>query len=174
MPSPDLLLRMTCEIAEDISSVPERPGVYVMFWSCPRYTDEDTVEAGPFRFDLIPLYTGATADSLRLRIKRHIFGDTRVSTLRASLGLILRAQLGLRAIPIPKKRYFYFEPEQRLTNWIVSNTAVGYCEADNPFTVEKAMLINQAGLLNIQGCDPTPLTRRLQMLRGAANGRRKG
>jgi len=174
MPQPDLLLQMTCDVAADISLLPDAAGVYVFFWArpliplCDYCAEAETISP---EIELVPLYTGASADSLRMRIKRHVLGDTRGSTLRASLGLLLQAHLNLTIIPIPTKAYFCFEPEQRLTDWIVSNTVIGHFETDDPFGLEKGMLADEAGLLNIQGCPATEISVRLKTLRSNASGR---
>lgn len=175
MPEPSLLLQMTAEIADDFMRIPDAAGVYVIFWIqtdtgalCP--VSKDALDADAV--ELVPLYVGASNDSLRVRIKRHVLGDTRSSTLRASLGLILAERLDLKIVPIPTKAYFCVEPERRLSDWIVSNTVVGYFETDDPFGLEKTMLASSAGKLNISGCRPNETSKRLKRLRSNASGRK--
>lgn len=173
MREPTLLLQMTSEIAADLTRVPDTSGVYALFWIQPDATPlgTDCGQAGDIEaIELMPLYIGASKDSLRVRIKRHIMGDTRGSTLRASLGMILAERLDLQIVQIPTKRYFCIEPEQRLSDWIVLNTIVGYFETNDPFELEKAMLAVSAGKLNISGCQPNEISGHLKLLRANASG----
>lgn len=117
------------------------------------------------------LYVGATGDSLSLRLNHHFGLDSRQSSLRQSAGLLLDEDLGLGLNRIAGKRYFCFHHEARLTDWLASNTVVGFCPHPEPFEIERFLLESQPGLLNIAGRPPTRLQQRVIELRRGASGR---
>ncbi len=82
------------------------------------------------------IYIGIAKDSLRKRDFDDHFttGKTGRSTLRRSLGAVLKGELGLRAIPRggpgDSNRFdcyrFTADGEQALTNWMINNLQIGY------------------------------------------------
>lgn len=116
------------------------------------------------------LYVGATADQLRLRIKQHIGNDTRVSTLRMSLGLLLRDSLELVVGAQIGKRYFWFRDEAALTAWIRQYTHIAFLTSGSPFDIERDLLRSHAGLLNVAG-RRSAISLMLRRLRAEAVGR---
>jgi hypothetical protein len=113
------------------------------------------------------IYVGATADPIGSRLKCHLKGDSRTSTARMSLGLMLRHHLGLEPQAIPGKRYFFFADEQRLTDWMLATMLVGIKLADDPFGIERAIVAGGHSFLNLAGTPPTALTKHLSGLRRA-------
>lgn len=83
------------------------------------------------------LYVGISKKSLNSRdIKTHFNSNrTGTSTLRRSLGAILKNKLNLTTLPRSSKRTkqdiycykFEYDGEERLTDWMKNNLLVGYC-----------------------------------------------
>jgi len=112
---------------------PTRPGIYAIFLAEFSFLYEFG-EGGQI------LYIGIAKKSLKDRdIWQHFkTGRAGKSSLRRSLGAILKEPLNLTAIPRgchnDSKRYvnYAFEPEgdARLTDWMRSNLKIGYWEED--------------------------------------------
>ncbi len=120
----------------DIREFSSRPGIYAVFCNLSEipnlpYLLRDT--------DII--YIGKTESSQESRDADTHFADgmTGSSTLRRSLGALLRETLDLRPIPrnaspnVKKKQsYFKFDPESetRLTRWMQENLSLSFHEFD--------------------------------------------
>lgn len=80
------------------------------------------------------IYVGIAKDSIQDRDLNQHFktGKTGSSTLRRSIGAILKSELNLIAIPRgaenDTKRFenYKFKNDQPLTNWMISNLQIGY------------------------------------------------
>jgi hypothetical protein len=88
-------------------------------------------------------------------------GGTGFSTVRRSLGAILKDKLDLNAIPRgngPSKlncRNYKFKAneEEKLTAWINDNIDIGICIVDNIKSVEKNLIAKLRPVLNLTGWD---------------------
>ena len=158
---------------------PARPGLYAIF---PR-------EAGgvgwigmePDR----PLFVGKSKDLQQREFDTHFaVGHSGFSTLRRSLGAILRQELDLQCWPRspgPSETNvtnFKFDPagEQRLTLWMAENLELGICPLDQPIQeLEKVVIVEMEPVLNLIGW-PNPRRAALRELRAdckrEAQGRR--
>ena len=102
------------------------------------------------------LYVGMTDSSLEAR-NHFTHNDSGFSTLRRSLGAILRADLGL--VPIPRSpgsssAHFKFAPdgEQRLTEWMVAHLDYAFVPvAGDRHTLEKHLILDRQPPLNLTG-----------------------
>ncbi|HEX4196215.1 MAG TPA: hypothetical protein VHZ26_02110 [Caulobacteraceae bacterium] len=152
---------------------PEGPGVYVALMP-------DGVEFlarwGYFKFDQrMPsvinghpiLYAGMSSlCGVRHRIDNHARGDSRVSTLRMTLGALLRKNLALAAITVPKKTYFHFgDREAHLSTWIRQNLMFGFHSCSNPAQLERHVIRNGVCPLNISERRAHPFSRHLMAIR---------
>ena len=80
------------------------------------------------------IYIGKSDSSIKKRLYRSHFNDKKTgsSTLRRSLGAILKEDLELEPIPrsVKEKKFrdyaFIYEGEVRLTNWMVNNLSVSF------------------------------------------------
>lgn len=109
------------------------------------------------------IYIGKTEKSQRSRDAETHFrsGRTGSSTLRRSLGAILRRQLNLRPIPrsYSEKRMrdykFIEESEKKLTDWMVNNLSLSFVEILDGKrklrAIERSVINDILPILNIQG-----------------------
>jgi hypothetical protein len=80
------------------------------------------------------LYVGKSESSIKKRVYKSHFSNNKTgsSTVRRSLGAILKEDLELEPIPrsIKEKKFrdyaFIYEGEVRLTNWMVNNLSVSF------------------------------------------------
>ena len=80
------------------------------------------------------IYIGKSDSSIKKRLYRSHFNDKKTgsSTVRRSLGAILKEDLELEPIPrsVKEKKFrdyaFIYEGEVRLTNWMVNNLSVSF------------------------------------------------
>jgi hypothetical protein len=131
-------------------------GVYAVLFD----SDEGVLEkSGYLEFDKSPpirvhgydlMYIGASLDPLRRRVLAHLTGNTKGSTLRMTVGMILSTDLNLE--PIGNRRHAYYdfgEGEYRLTEWLLTHTRVAFIESDDPFGLEWSILQQVPLPLNI-------------------------
>lgn len=118
---------------ENQTDYPNNPGIYCFFL-------KDNAHLGDFIGEKI-IYVGIAKDSLKTRDFSQHFktGRTGSSTLRRSIGAILKEQLNLRAMPRGKpntanriNNYNFNAPEdESLTTWMTKNLLIGYWEDYN-------------------------------------------
>ena len=125
------------------------PGIYALF------LDRGSL-AGILPSDDGLLYIGMTGSSLTAR--NHIFhASSGFSTLRRSLGAILKADLDLKAIPRSsgsKGSHFKFLPdgEQRLTDWMKAHLSYGAVPVMSDIRkTENRLILDQRPPLNLKG-----------------------
>lgn len=151
--------------------VPEEPGVYLYLLPAETGLPRNLLaQSSPWKIAGTwseVLYVGATTWSLRERLKSHFGPRSESSSLRMSLGLLLEDQLDLQVHTIDKRRKFYFEPEQSLTDWILNNTHIAYFLTASPMEDERKLISCGYGLLNISGATPTAWTKYLAQRRRA-------
>lgn len=162
----------------DPTVLPDGPGVYLVFFDSGQlvleesgYLDFDTrLPDSIDGFDL--LYVGATRDSLRLRALAHVRGDSRMSSLRMTVGAVLASRLGLEPVGDGTRTYFNFgDGERRLTDWMRDHTQIAVIESDNPFAMERAILSVLPAPFNISERRRHPFSRYLMSLRAVYAGR---
>lgn len=142
--------------------VPSEPGVYAWF-----FRDVPTiipVEDCLVRDNLTLLYVGISPKApsktgktspqrLRDRVRYHYQGNAEGSTLRLSLGCLLRSDLEvqLRRVGSGRRMTFTTYGEDALSEWMSQNAFVAWVTHDEPWVLEDE-LINSVSLpLNIQG-----------------------
>ncbi len=132
--------------------VGSEPGVYAFFV---KYAEA----LGPFKPDGDGLvYVGLSDDLARREYNDHLRdGATGSSTLRRSIGAILKGPLMLTAIPRGRGRSnkdcthyrFTNDGEHRLTVWMKSNLEVGVCAVDDPDSAETVLIPMLEPVLNL-------------------------
>jgi len=110
-------------------------------------------------------------DSLRYRLKQHLYGDVRVSSVRAGLGLMGQEYFDVRVITVPGSRQFFLSDEAPIGAWMARNLFVGFIETHTPRETEAAWLTIRPGLLNVSGRPPTVITDEIRRRRKLADGR---
>ena len=125
------------------------PGVYALFLYGGALGEISAAENGL-------LYIGMTDSSLEVR-NHFTHKDSGFSTLRRSLGAILRTDLGL--VPIPRSpgssaAHFKFAPdgETRLTEWMVANLDCAFVAMPGDrHSLEKRLILDRQPPLNLTG-----------------------
>lgn len=134
---------------------PAKSGVYAYFLSGERKSLGD-FSAG--RRGLI--YVGTSSNLSIREVDMHFnSANTGFSTLRRSLGAILRGELGLTAIPRgPGKSEsnvthyrFRRDGEARLTAWMTANLTRSACVSENAERIEGELIRRLEPLLNLTG-----------------------
>jgi hypothetical protein len=153
--------------------LPEGPGIYAALfpdgvellarWSYFEFDSKmpSTIDGHPI------LYAGMTKKlGIAHRVDNHVRGDSRVSSLRMSLGSLLHKGLRLRATTAPRKTYFHFsDGEDRLSAWMASNVLFAIHPCDDPGTLEKTMIQDGVFPLNITDRRAHPFSRHLMAKR---------
>ena len=109
------------------------------------------------------IYIGSTSNLAKRICRKHFnFKCTGSSTLRRSLGAILKKELALVAIPrspgASKAYKFSSDGEQRLTDWMKENLEVGVCPIRSDYeSIEKQLLTKLQPILNLKGRDKPDL-----------------
>ena len=145
-------------IHRDIARVPDVGGLYAFMLKDPDALNAPLERAG-LAMDVMGmgeqplLYIGASADSLRRRIRCHLRDDTQASTFRQSLGALLAEPLSLEIKPVAYKKVFGFTPssEARLTQWMGQHLLVGVLPAPKPLELERRTIRTEDPMLNIVG-----------------------
>ena len=154
-----------------------KPGIYAIGYNSeqfPLFSAKDMIKKGTI------IYIGKTESSQEKRDEKTHFcnGGTKSSTLRRSLGAILREELKL--IPIPRsytekseKRFTNFcfdEPgEKLLTNWMKVNLSLSFWEFDGSIdeieTIEKDIIQKLVPILNLKNNRSNPWSKEIKILR---------
>ncbi len=93
----------------------------------------------------------ASAQSLRTRVRYHMRGNAEGSTLRLTLGCLLREQLGtiLRRVGSGKRHTFH-TAEAQLSQWMEQNAFVCWIAAPDPWSIESALIASVNLPLNLE------------------------
>jgi hypothetical protein len=83
---------------------------------------------------IAPARAGSSSN-LRKRIRHHVSGNARGSTLRLTLGSFLAERLGLITVPASGKLHFG-SGEAALNAWLDAHARVAWVEHSEPWTVE--------------------------------------
>lgn len=143
-----------------IIPVLHREGYYSSAGSCHAFWGMDAIA-----------YIGcAFRSSIRKRIGDHLFGDSRKSTFRQSLGILLTDDLGLSPIGVRGQAGFHFgEGEADLSIWIQSNLWFAYQATDKPIELERALVRAGNPPFNIKERERDPFARALSARRQAVS-----
>ena len=144
------------DILREPSRIPKLKGLYGWYFApaLPAVPFEGCVRSGNWTL----LYVGIAGqnaqskEDLRTRIKEHLKGKARGSTLRLSLGCLLQHELDL----IPQrygcgKRIWFGEiGEARLTQWMRLHARVAWIVDDEPWEIEVPAIESYSLPLNIE------------------------
>jgi len=153
---------MTKEITNAISKtkselgktpLPDQQGIYAFFIN-------NADDLGKFGSKGQIIYVGLSEKSLNSReTKTHMMsGQTGWSSLRRSLGAILKFQLNLTALKRDKnsaklhadKYRFDGDGETRLTEWMIKNLKMGYWTTENPLTLVKLREMEEETIIKLR------------------------
>ena len=135
--------------AIDRLMAPNSPGVYALF-----VCGLGAVGGVPAGEDGL-IYVGVSNDLAAREFEQHFSSNgTGFSTVRRSIGAILKSQLHLEAIPRstwsqPSLYRFRDDGERRLTNWMGDNLEVGVCSIGEALDVETELILALKPVLNL-------------------------
>ena len=162
------------EVLSTPCPVPEERGLYSWFFkSIPPGVPTD----GCLTKDgMTLLYVGISPKDeeskqhLRKRIKTHFSGNAEGSTLRLTLGALMKEQSGfpLRRVGSGKRMTFIHLGEQWLDAWMEKNAFISWVKHEAPWEVEGEIFHSVSLPLNIQDNDHHRFVQRLSSLRGDA------
>ena len=149
---------------KQIRKFSDEPGIYAFFFTGKEFPLADY---SPQKDEII--YIGKTESSQASRDEKTHFtsGKTGSSTIRRSLGALLKDELSL--VPIPRndkdfdagrKSFFKFDEssEDKLTTWMKDNLALSFYEYDQPPSeidvLETELIAEAKPLLNIDSKNP--------------------
>jgi hypothetical protein len=134
------------ELLHDPNLIPEAPGVYFAYFRSDATLLGTVAQLHPSTdrparlndFEL--LYLGASGKSVRDRILKHLKGDSRVSSLRRTIGVLKKDDLCI-ALHDPGQTAFHFgNGEPRLSAWMAQNSAFDFIPTKVPFRLEKSLI----------------------------------
>lgn len=138
----------------DAWSPPGRPGVYAAYLRV-------KTALGPLNPGMnVVLYLGTSEDLARRGIQQHLHPDrTGSSTLRRTLGAVLKRELRLKAVPRGKgnnqrdfQNYSFAPPGgARLTAWMKAKLEFGFCAGSDVARLEEQLIQRLEPVLNLQG-----------------------
>lgn len=124
-------------------SIPNAPGLYGFYFR--KYPsvvlDANTIQVDGFNL----LYIGispkglGTKQTLKGRIRKHLFGDASRSTLRKSMGCVLSSELGIELTTFNDRETFG-SGENVLHEWLESNMRFTWFLITEPWLYEAALL----------------------------------
>ena len=147
---------------------PRRSGIYALFIKSGSRIESVGILTDTF------LYLGSSSNLAERGHENHFNSDsTGFSTVRRTIGAILKGNLNLRAVPrsrgdsnTNKTNYkFLPEGEKRLTEWMTNNLEIGMCPIFEGYKdIEKELIILLQPPLNITGW-ANPLRQKIMSLR---------
>jgi hypothetical protein len=167
------------QIAMGEADITERQGVYAALFPKGRelllgwgYCADELRFLGTLR-GMDCLYLGRTTRrGLKERVTKHVVGDGRTSTLRRTLGVLLKRELSLKPVSKPGSYAFHYgEGEERLTDWICDNVWFACRERPEPKVSERRLIRVLNPPLNIVQRERHPFAQVLLRLRAAETDR---
>ncbi len=168
-------VRPTRDIAREWWTLPEVKGIYGVLFpeaarllsECgyPEFTRRRPVEISGHAL----LCIGSTTRlNLQTRITHHVFGDSRLSSLRRTLGVLFGREAGLRPYGSPGRPNFHFgEGELWLTEFIAAHTLFAFRPSSAPACEENGLIKRHRPPFNIKGLEHTAFARHVSGLRQA-------
>lgn len=157
--------------------IPDVGGLYALILDHPEEL-EPSLERARLKLEEVflggrhVLYIGATAHSLRRRLKHHLADDTCMSTFRMSLAAVVMDTLALKVRIVPGQRYFGLIPdsEQLLSAWIAEHVSVAVRPHARARDVEHRLISRAQPPLNIAGRGATEGAAEMARLRRRCRG----
>ena len=172
------------EVLSKPCPVPSDPGVYAWFFQNPPsiIPIDDCLE----RDGLTLLYVGispkpvtksgkASPQRLRHRVRYHFQGNAEGSTLRLSLGCLLKSDLEIQLRRVGSGRRMTFTPygEEALSEWMDKNAFVTWITHEEPWVLEHTLIESLSLPLNIQDNSHHPFQKTLKAVRSDARSTAK-
>jgi len=164
------------EMLASPSPIPAEAGLYAWYFreiparvpteGCPRFKGSILLYVGisPAR----PVSAGGPVrQNLRRRLRAHLRGNASGSTLRLTLGCLLRAELGLTLRRVGSgERMTFAAGEAILTEWMAANACATWAVHPQPWEVEGTLIDRLSPPLNLAGAPHQPFHKALAAMRG--------
>jgi hypothetical protein len=163
------------EVLQRPSPVPAVSGLYAWFFR--EVPEGVAVQGCVTRDDATLLYVGIaprapsasgkiSSRTLRTRIRQHYQGNASGSTLRLTLGCLLRERLGIQLCRTgAKDRLTFAEGERKLSEWMAGNAFVCWVEHPRPWEIESQIITELHPPLNLAANRTHPFHTNLSALR---------
>ena len=170
------------QAAEDIGptwwDLTTEAGNYLMLLRAPkllkRWGYGDLVPANPSSVAGLPVvWVGKAAGpkGLQGRITDHLFGDSRKSSLRQTIGALMKTDLGLTSIKRQGDYHFWFGVDEGLlTGWMYDYAAFAYRPSPDPAREEHRLIATLRPVLNIKEQEGCAFSQHLLQLRRTCLG----
>lgn len=159
------------ELTSSPSLMPASAGIYGWYFDALPHPSVHGVGTlvGPWSLLYIGIAPGrpGSASNLRKRLRNHLSGNARGSTLRLSLGSLLADELGLTVVPASGKVSFGTS-EAILSKWMDDHARVTWVEHPEPWTVEAEVVRTLHVPLNRDHNHSHPFYRAMGELRAAS------
>lgn len=148
--------------------IPNRSGIYAIYLKEGSDIKGYSISVDGF------IYIGSTVNLKDRGYENHFNSDsTGFSTLRRTIGAIMKEELGIKAIPRRSgasetnfiNYKFFGNGDNLLTNWMINNLEIGFCPIFEDYEkIEKLLIVLLQPILNLKGWD-NPYKRRIMELR---------
>ncbi len=168
-------LLSSAEVSASPCPVPAATGVYGWWFS--EIPDGVPIDGCERREDWVLLYVGISpkappgngkppsSQTVRSRVRYHYRGNAEGSTLRLTLGVLLR--LELRRVGSGSRRTFSTS-EEVLSSWMAANARVNFVEHEEPWVLEEDLIGRLCLPLNLDQNKKHPFHQTLSAMRKAA------
>lgn len=134
--------------------IPDKPGNYIVLFksSVPFPSIGYNIKCATYQ-NMAIVYTGSAGTSLNKRIiSQHLRGNASLSTLRLSLGCLMRYELIPRDVDNPDNGHIRFSDNDELaiSLWMQNNLIFCYLPNDNPEELENQLIKQLNPPLNLQ------------------------
>lgn len=173
-PKMNFTVRSARDIAAEWWTLPEDAGVYGLLFrdgaawldACGYGTFSQRKPALIDGYELLSVGS-TTRLNLQKRISHHVFGDSRVSSLRRTVGALFGGAVGLRPYGDPGVCNFRFDDEGEawLTNFLIDNALFAFRHSPEPAVEEMWLIKRHKPPFNIQGLERTRFAKHLLALR---------
>jgi hypothetical protein len=103
--------------------------------------------------------------NLKKRIRNHYRGNAYGSTLRLTLGCLLRETLSIRLQKVGKNNLHFAYGEKILSDWMAENAFVAWIVQDEPWFLEKCLIEKVKPPLNLKDNESHPFFSTLSHIR---------
>lgn len=159
--------------------VPQASGVYAWYFkNIPSIVPASNCnELGNYKLLYVGIApsSGTSSATLRSRIRTHFRANASGSTLRLTLGCILREQLGLRLQPTGRTaRLTFMDGESILSGWLGNNALATCVPCDRPWEIESSIIRSISLPLNLRHNNEHPFYEKLLEIRRTCRQEARG
>ena len=168
-----LVIRSVRSLARSVDDLSHNPAVYgallrdgdrtLADWG---YYDRNTRRAFQIAGHTLIYIGSAPTRGLRRRLCDHIRGDSRRSSFRRTLGVLLAPEMALTAHCTSGKSYFHFgDGEATISAWMEDRMLFAFRESTDPVDEERLLIRRYNPALNIKEQENRLFSQRLKAMR---------